>query len=128
MSEEAGNPWVFAQPVDTSSNADKNMLYYVLPVLTPASGFVITAVDFSFQVYSGGIYDPKDKLYPCNTDLDHGVLAVGYGTNDKGQSYYIVKNSWGSSWGDKGYIYFIRTGDGDGTCGIQMDPSRAVTN
>jgi len=54
----------------------------------------------------------------CGTNLDHGVLAVGYGAD-----YYVVKNSWGSSWGDNGYIKLARTGDGAGMCGIQMAAS-----
>jgi aminopeptidase C len=50
--------------------------------------------------------------------LNHGVTAVGYGT-DNGENYYIVKNSWGASWGQKGYIWMAKTGDGAGECGIQ---------
>jgi len=75
-----------------------------------------------FQFYSGGVMDSA-----CGTQLDHGVLAVGYGT-DAGKEYYKVKNSWGADWGEKGYI---RLGRGakfnpNGQCGIQMVASYPV--
>merc|ERR1712023_98501 len=72
-----------------------------------------------FQFYSGGVMSSSE----CGTQLDHGVLVVGYG-EEKGQSYWKVKNSWGSSWGMNGYILLGRgTGSSKGTCGVLMQPS-----
>lgn len=62
----------------------------------------------------------------CGVDLDHGVTAVGYGT-DNGKPYWIVKNSWGAYWGESGYIRMQRsTGTRYGICGILIEPSYAT--
>jgi len=80
----------------------------------------IEADQEAFQFYSGGVFsDPT-----CGTQLDHGVLVVGYNTT-AGQNYWIVKNSWGASWGASGYILMARK-TGAGECGINMDPSYPV--
>lgn len=65
-----------------------------------------------FQHYKTGVITSS----ACGTNLDHGVAAVGYGT-ESGTPYFLVRNSWGKSWGDKGYVKIAQT-SGKGTCGI----------
>lgn len=88
--------------------------------ITPIS-VAIQANKRSFQFYKSGIY--SDEM--CGTNLDHGVLLVGYGYDKLYEmDYWIVKNSWGSSWGENGYIRIQRNIDDlRGLCGIAMDPS-----
>ena len=75
----------------------------------------INAVQSSFQFYTSGVYD--DPSCPSSmSDLDHAVLAVGYGS-ENGNDYWLVKNSWSTQWGDNGYIKMAR-GENVNTCGI----------
>lgn len=76
----------------------------------------IEADQQSFQFYKSGVFDDPS----CGEDLDHGVAAVGYGTTDDGKDYFKVRNSWGASWGDEGYILMSRSTETqvNGTCGI----------
>ena len=77
----------------------------------------IEADKLVFQMYHTGVITGTK----CGTSLDHGVLAAGYGTDTDGTEYYLVKNSWGASWGDAGYVK-IGVEDGAGVCGIQSGP------
>ena len=75
------------------------------------AAIAIDASNWSFQLYSSGIYDePSCSAY----NLDHGVGCVGYGT-EGGVNYWIVRNSWGTSWGEKGYIRMVK--DKNNQCG-----------
>jgi len=91
--EEALKSAVSKQPVSVAIEADK----------------------MAFQLYKGGVLD-SDK---CGTSLDHGVLVVGYGS-DGGADYWKVKNSWGPTWGEQG---FIRIARGKNMCGISQQAS-----
>ncbi len=82
----------------------------------------IEADQSDFQFYSHGVFDS-----PCGTNLDHGVLTVGWGVLN-GKDYWKVKNSWGQEWGDNGYILLARnTPESHGQCGIAMQPSFPTT-
>jgi len=76
----------------------------------------IQADTMVFQSYTSGVLDSAE----CGTALDHAVLAVGYGI-ESGMDYWLVKNSWGSGWGDNGYIKLAAV-DGPGICGVQLGP------
>jgi len=81
----------------------------------------VEADQSTFQFYSKGTIMTGN----CGTKTDHGVLIVGY-NNEASTKYWIVKNSWGVTWGDEGYCYICKDCDkngAEGECGINTDPS-----
>ena len=88
--------------------------------LQPIS-IAIEADQLMFQFYHSGVFTST-----CGTNLDHGVLIVGYGTLN-GVDYWKVKNSWGATWGDKGYILLQRNvKSASGQCGLAIQPSYPI--
>lgn len=84
----------------------------------------IEADKYVFQSYTSGVLDST----ACGTSLDHAVLTVGWGNDSaSGLDYWLVKNSWNTTWGDQGYIK-IAIVDGDGICGIQIEPETMDSN
>ncbi|XP_038902939.1 ervatamin-B [Benincasa hispida] len=81
----------------------------------------IDAGGYDFQFYSGGVFSGN-----CGKQLNHGVAIVGYGQASN-KSYWLVKNSWGTDWGESGYIRMKRDStDKRGTCGIAMMASYPI--
>ncbi|XP_055296471.1 procathepsin L-like [Sitodiplosis mosellana] len=77
----------------------------------------------SFQFYSGGIYYDR-RCRSRNRDLNHAMLVVGYGTDKRGKEYYIIKNSWGTEWGENGYMRLARNRKNH--CGIATEATYPV--
>lgn len=101
---------------DVQKNSDSAMMSALAQ--QPVS-IAIEADQSAFQLYKSGVFTGT-----CGDNLDHGVLAVGYGTLD-GTDYYKVKNSWGASWGMDGYILLEKGGNqnrGAGQCGMLAGP------
>lgn len=102
--------------VDVKPSSDSD---FVEALSRQPLSIAIEADQREFQLYQSGIFTGS-----CGTTLDHGVLAVGYGSD-----YYKVKNSWGVTWGLNGYILLGRGSqynNGDGQCGILLQASYPV--
>ncbi len=87
--------------------------------LQPVS-VAIDASTTTFQSYTGGVITSG-----CGTSIDHAVVAVGYGTDTTtGQAYFLIRNSWGTSWGLNGFVYIGQsaTGTAPGYCAVNTDP------
>lgn len=85
------------------------------------TGVSVMADNDVFRHYTSGVMDSVE----CGVNTDHAITAVGYGVED-GKEYYLVRNSWSATWGDKGYIK-IGAVDGIGICAIQAHPVWATT-
>ncbi|KAK9224343.1 hypothetical protein WN943_009376 [Citrus x changshan-huyou] len=80
----------------------------------------IAAYTTEFKSYKEGIFNGV-----CGTQLDHAVTIVGFGTTEDGANYWLIKNSWGDTWGDAGYMKILRD---EGLCGIGTQSSSLVND
>eukprot|EP01060_Flectonema_neradi_P003173 TRINITY_DN12026_c1_g1_i1.p1 TRINITY_DN12026_c1_g1~~TRINITY_DN12026_c1_g1_i1.p1 ORF type:complete len:358 (+),score=99.66 TRINITY_DN12026_c1_g1_i1:47-1120(+) len=101
--------------VDLKTN-DEQALATAVATVGPIA-ISLDAGSLGWQTYRSGVLT-KD----CGSDIDHAVQLVGYGT-DNGVDYWIVRNSWGASWGEEGYIRIIRHADGQAPCATDKNPS-----
>jgi len=114
-SSAEGNPIVTVTSYHDVNSGDEDAL--LSAVAQQPVSIAIEADQSVFQLYSSGVLDSTS----CGTTLDHGVLLVGYGTDESlSKDYWKVKNSWGTSWGESGYIRMVR---GSNMCGIATQPS-----
>jgi cathepsin L len=121
----------FSSYAEVTTNDEQALLSAVQQ--QPVS-IAIDASAFSFQFYSDGVYDPSSCCTDCTEDeLDHGVLLIGYGvekvksrfhTKTTYVDYWLVKNSWGASWGKEGMIKMVR--NKHSKCGVATDASYPI--
>ncbi|XP_063365189.1 procathepsin L-like [Cydia amplana] len=97
--------------------ADEGYLQSAVANIGPIS-MSMDASQKSFELYKDGVYFDKNC---SSTDLDHSVLVVGYGTEQPGGDYWLVKNSWGKTWGMKGYMKLARNRGNH--CGVATEPT-----
>ncbi len=109
---------------DVQINNETSLQYIVAQ--QPVS-VAIQANSFGIQFYHTGVFTGNCGI-PGKFELDHGVLAVGYGTdNDTGLDFWKIKNSWGTIWGENGYFKIQRNVEyKEGKCGIAMQPSYPI--
>eukprot|EP00919_Chromeraceae_sp_WS-2016_P026194 GHVR01061947.1.p1 GENE.GHVR01061947.1~~GHVR01061947.1.p1 ORF type:complete len:365 (+),score=75.15 GHVR01061947.1:46-1140(+) len=99
-------------------SGDETIMASTVATLGPIA-VAVESNNKGFMFYNSGVLDGE-----CGTDLDHAVTAVGYGTTEEGVPYWVIKNSWGNAWGEKGYIRLKRETDenknGAGQCGVAL--------
>ena len=122
---ECSSSWCFTSfsPTSCSDVTMNNQIDLKKAVALGPVSIAIEADTLLFQSYSSGVITSS----ACGTNLDHGVLIVGYG-EENDVPYWLVKNSWGQDWGLDGYVKILRSEDTNdaGICGVAMQASFPV--
>lgn len=101
------------------AEGDEKGLEVAVATLGPVAAAIDASRD-SLQFYSDGVYfDPECANRP--DDMNHAILIVGFGTEPNGQKYWLIKNSYGTQWGQGGYMKLAR--DANNHCGIATEAS-----
>ncbi|KAJ3696642.1 hypothetical protein LUZ61_000347 [Rhynchospora tenuis] len=102
-----------------------NEMALMYAVATQPVSVLLEATSTSFRFYNGGIYSG-----PCGYTLNHAVTIIGYGVAGNGMKYWIIKNSWGTTWGAGGYMYIQKDVYNlpAGLCGLAMSPSYPIAS
>ncbi|QHO59011.1 hypothetical protein HN51_013322 [Arachis hypogaea] len=104
---------------DITPNNEQEMLRVVA---TQPISVSIEASGQAFQFYKQGVFNGE-----CGYTLNHAVNIIGYGQDTNGNKYWLVRNSWGTTWGENGYMRILREGSyPQGLCGIAMRPSYPI--
>jgi len=96
--------------IDNGDNAGEKKLLFAVQNEGPVS--IVIQANNAWQSYHGGILGSDNC--PYTGGINHAVVAVGYG-QDSGRKYWLIRNSWGSSWGEGGYI---RMAYGERACSL----------
>ncbi|KAL6205672.1 hypothetical protein ACLB2K_022926 [Fragaria x ananassa] len=111
-SERAAKITSYAQ---VTSRDENDLLKAV--AMQPAVSIRIAAYGLDFQQYSTGVFSGD-----YGTDLNHDITAIGYGTTEDGIDYWLMKNSWGTQWGESGFMKILRNSDApEGMCGLAIN-------
>jgi cathepsin L len=106
--------------VPTDPTNPKNETALMAAVMIGPVSIAIEADQPVFQLYTGGVITST----ACGTNLDHGVLIVGFGTDaSTNVDYWLVKNSWGNKWGESGYVRLARN---QNECGLNSMSSYPI--